>query len=113
MEVEGDRMEQNTTPDHTVTVVIEQDGYHPSIECTFDPADTKRPCWPHNENGEPFDADEGAKAGCVYIDWMGELGSESIVNEVALRFRLGSAVWNDDGFDFELGELLDWQRHRG
>src|SRR5688500_9085526 len=94
VEVEGDRMEQNTTGEHAVKVLLDCGGYYPTMECTFDPADTKRPCWPHTEYGERFSDEEGTKAGCVYIDWMGELGSESIVGEVHLRFSLGSAVWD-------------------
>lgn len=99
-------MTPETTGEHTVKVLLDQGGVYPTMECGFDPADRLRPCWPHDENGEPFSDEAGAKSGCVYFDWMGEIGGESIVNEVELRFRLGSAVWNDDGFDFELGEVV-------
>lgn len=73
--------------------------------CPFDPADQERPCWPHNEDGTPFDVEQGIKDGCVYADWVGEHDVDRFTNTVTVTFEL-TATWRNDCFDFEFGKQV-------
>lgn len=90
---------------HRVRLVIDQ-GVYPFVECPFDAADESRPCWPHDESGEPLSAEQGAKDGCVYVDWMENDGIDCFSNSVTVTFELAAAVWSGDGFDFEFGDPM-------
>lgn len=66
-------------PSHTVSVDIEPGGFTPSVKltCPWDPRNEERPCWPHDEDGSRYDIEHAADVGCVYIEYVDELGLEA------------------------------------
>lgn len=100
-----DKNRQGSAPSHRVRLVIDQ-GAYPHIECPYDPADESRPCWPHDESGEPLSVEQATKDGCVYVDWLDNDGIDAFANPITLTFELASATWSGDGFDFEFGEQV-------
>lgn len=93
-------------PEHVVTLLLEEGSVYPTLACPYEPADTTRPCWPHDENGEPYDAERGTRDGCVYRDWMEEIGGEALAHPTTLTFVLREAAWRGDHFDFYLGDQV-------
>lgn len=93
-------------PRHIVTLLLEEGSVYPTISCPHDPADETRPCWPHHENGERFSPEMGARDGCVYRDWLEEVGGEALAHPTTVHFELRDAAWRGDHFDFYLGEQV-------
>lgn len=93
---------------HTIEVrFVAKWGTEASLICHHDPADPKRPCWPHDEEGVPYPQERGEAVGCVYLDWFDNEGLEALGGETKLvRFDLDDAEWDGDGFTFVLGGLL-------
>lgn len=73
------------------------------LTCPADPTDESRSCWPHDENGHRFNAEEGAALGCNLLSWWDELGPEMVVSMPLLRFPIIEADWTGDGFNLFLG----------
>jgi hypothetical protein len=77
------------------------------MTCAYDKADSKRPCWPHDEDGVPYPQEKGEEDGCVYLDWVENDGLESLGGPTkAVSFKLDYAEW-DEGFTFVLGDFIE------
>lgn len=93
---------------HTVEVNFEAKwGVTSNLVCHEDAGDDERPCWAHTEAGEPYAYDDGVKAGCMYTEWFENTdGLETLGGDtVTVKFALGDAEWDGDGFTFVLGDL--------
>lgn len=88
-------------PKHTVRVVLDG-GMYPTMICPFDPADTSRPCWEHEESGERLAVSEM----CVYKAWVAQDGPDAFGPAITLVFPLAAAHWDSDHFEFALGDPL-------
>lgn len=94
-------------PSHTVHIEIEPGGYSPSVKmmCPWDPRNEDRPCWPYLENGERDDVEHAAEIGCVYIDYVDDIGLEAF-DGPAITLSLPAYVtsWEADYPQFAIGQ---------
>lgn len=94
-------------PTHTVTIEIEPGGYAPTVKvsCPWDPRNQDRPCWPTLENGEPDDVEHAAEIGCVYIDYVDDVGFELFRGApVILTLPAYVESWETDYPQFVIGQ---------
>lgn len=85
---------------HTITLNIDDGSTWFTIECSYDKADTERPCWEHYEDGvKAKDCDY-----CVYESWVEECGADVIVKR-NVTFN-ATVEWVAESPQFTLGEVV-------
>lgn len=97
--------DKKKTPSHSVKIEVEPGwGLHLSTICPWDPSNESRPCWPYFETGEKYPVDEAVEIGCVYTDWVDEVGIESFKGpKISMELPM-FAEWTNDYFEFHIGE---------
>jgi hypothetical protein len=98
--------EHNRPNAHTLVFSVEKGWDSWRLVCGFDRTDPERPCWPHTEDGERYSQENGERDGCVYEEWVSEVGTEGF-RDVTLCFDLTEAHWGGDHFQFTVGRLID------
>lgn len=74
------------------------------VECGYDAADETRPCWPHDEKGQRYEAPSSE---CTYESWIGnadvgDLLYGSVDVEIAVRVKWGE----DSNLELDLEGLV-------
>jgi hypothetical protein len=83
---------------HTITFEWAGDWMEVSMTCPHDPADTTRPCWPYNEQGEPEPAPQKF---CNWREWLDGDGPELIAPMLIATVPI-DGMWDGDSYRFSL-----------
>lgn len=76
--------------EHHLVATFEEGQVYWDVRCPYDLAESSRPCWPHQENGEPEPVERSNF--CNYREWVEN--SECIEIHGELVLRINHVVWD-------------------